>query len=342
MLAQLKIFVTPSSARGAAPTPYLNPLASWCCDPLPAPKPAAIEATFVPWPLQSPAVAVIGAVLYIGDAAGARHHAVRVEVGVAGGRRAVVEPRVGHVDRKVERRGKSLHPQPRQIPRTRRLAPGGQIPSHDLRAPLVEEPRHRIGHDRDDRGIGCERVHLGAGQLDELGREPSYVGIGSRAHPGGRDRPPGIRAVRARQRLNRHEPRVAARRHALAQLVGARHPRDRAHRRNGPDEAGQPLDLVPARVHDVRVLRHVLHDPGAAVAKAVEPGILDRSRRIGRLRGSRRDPLRPSPPASSRLRDGSNSPPGRLTSRMSSRRSAPALRRSASSSPRASTSVKAS
>ena len=223
---------------------------------------------------------VIGAVLHIGDAAGARHHAVHVEVGVARRRRASVEPGVGHVDRKVERRGKPLRPQPRQIPRTRGLAPGGQVPRHDLRAPLVEEPRHRIGHHRDDRGIGCERVHLGAGQLDELGREPSHVGIGSRAHPGGRDRTPGIRAVRARERLNRHELRVAARRHALAQLVGARHPRDRAHRRNGPDEAGQPLDLVPARVHDVRVLRHVLHDPGAAVAKAVEPGILDRSREL--------------------------------------------------------------
>ena len=57
MLAQLKIFVTPSSARGAAPMPYLNPLASCVLRPAPAPKPAAIEATFVPCPLQSPAVA---------------------------------------------------------------------------------------------------------------------------------------------------------------------------------------------------------------------------------------------------------------------------------------------
>ena len=223
---------------------------------------------------------VIGSVLYVRDAAGARHHAVRVEVGVAGRSRAVVEPRVGHVYRKVERRGKPLHPQPRQIPRTRRLAPGRQVPSHDLRAPLVEEPRHRVGHHRDDRGICRESVHLGPGQFDELGREPSDAGIGSRAQTGARDRPSGIRAVRARQRLNRNESRVAARRHALAQLVGTRHPRDRAHRRNGPDEAGQPLDLVPARVHDVRVLRHVLHDPGAAVAKAVEPGVLDRSREL--------------------------------------------------------------
>ena len=84
-----------------------------------------------------------------------------------GRRDPAIEARVRHVDGEAEGGSESLRCEPRVIARTaRRVA--GEVPGHDLSAPLVVELRHPGRLDRHHRRVGGEVGHLGGAQLEEL------------------------------------------------------------------------------------------------------------------------------------------------------------------------------
>jgi len=129
-----------------------------------------------------------------------------------------------------------------------------------------------------------ERPRLSAVDSYELGAESADARRCAEFRAGGRDLAAGRCAGLPGDRLYRHRP-LAAANQPIGHLVAGDDRGDRAHRGVGPHETGEALHAGVPSVHEVGVLRRVLHDLRAGLPQPFEPGVLDRADELDHREG---------------------------------------------------------
>ena len=157
----------------------------------------------------------------------------------------------GPLDRAVRPRDADAQPLHAGRPRARRRDPGPRRPGRDVRAGLPRARARRVVQElRRARGEG---VHTGS------------------SHPV-RGRPPGARAGRSRARGTRHDHRDPRHRLRAPGIGTERRDRHRRHPRHRLRRARGPRILLAA---DARLAREDPHRAGAALERAILPGLPD-------------------------------------------------------------------